>query len=178
MKWWLISGVVVLALGAAWYFGLAKIGRALLGMVADGLTTFREWIRRPGSKLKALCAVLALACACISLFSFQRGRQIVTIQTEFVAYRASAEAAANQCKADIADRDQRIAEFVRLAVDEQDKLKELAAQAKGATVEAEKAKADAKRTRAQYERLYQNKPSTCSAALDLLQSECASLSDY
>lgn len=178
MKWWLIGGGAALLIAALWYFGIAKIASALLGMVGDGLSSFRQWIKQPGSKLKAVCAVLALCFAMASLQSFQRSRQIVRIQTEFVAYQQQADRDRTQCKADIANRDDRIAEFVRLAVDEQKKLKELAAQAKGATVEAEKAKADARRTRAQYERLFQNKPATCASALELVQSECASLSDY
>lgn len=178
MKWWLLGGGAVVLAAAVWYFGFAKIARALIGLVADGLTGFREWIAKPGSKLKFLCAVLALISAMMGLQSFQKGRQIVRIQTEFVEYQREADETIHGLKQDIAGRDQRIAEFVRIAVEEKAKLEALAKQAAGAEAAAAKAKAQAAKSQAAYDRLWQNRPNTCSAALELMQSECSSLGDY
>lgn len=178
MKWWLLGGGALGLVALAWYFGVAQIARAVLGFVGDTLAGFREWIGKPGSKLKALCAVMATMCAVLSLQSFQKGQQIIRIQTEFIAYREKTTGQIATLQGAITARDRRIAEFVRLAVEEKGKLDALAKQAQGAQAEAAVAKARAASSKAAYDRLWANRPQTCAAALDLMQSECSTLGDY
>ncbi|UQY89262.1 hypothetical protein LQE85_08710 [Stenotrophomonas rhizophila] len=153
---------------------LSALWRAIVGAVADAL----EWVCKPGSKLKVVCAVLAFGCMVSGLTAYEREQRIEALSAQVIKVQAGWEADAKRLQADVTDRDQRLAGVATALREEAEKLEvlkaESAAALKAMAGKIEASEKDATTWRGRYER----RPDTCKAALELLDSACPALKGY
>lgn len=146
----------------------------VIGAAADAL----QWLRRPGSKIKLVCAVLAFGCVVAGLTAYEKEQRIRDLSAQVVKVRADWQADAARLQADVDNRDQRLAEVATALRAEADKLEALKAesaaalQALAGKIEASEKEASTWRGR------YEQRPDTCKAALELLDSACPALKGY
>lgn len=153
---------------------LSALWRAIIGAVADAL----EWVRKPGSKLKVVCAVLAFGCMVSGLTAYEREQRIEDLSAQVIKVKADWKADALRLQADVDDRDRRLAEIAATLRAEADKLKAMQAESAAALKAlAQKIQASEKDA-ASWKARYEQRPDTCRAALELLDSACPALKGY
>lgn len=158
--------VLIRFLGAAWSL--------VIGAGADAL----QWLSKPGSKVKLVCAVLAFGCAVSGLTAWEKEQKIRDLSAQVVKVRSDWKADAARLQADVDNRDQRLAEVATALRAEAEKLEALKAesaaalQALAGKIEASEKEASTWRGR------YEQRPDTCKAALELLDSACPALKGY
>ncbi|WP_367345730.1 hypothetical protein [Stenotrophomonas bentonitica] len=153
---------------------LSALWRAIIGAVADAL----EWVRKPGSKLKVVCAVLAFGCMVSGLTAYEREQRIEDLSAQVIKVKANWKADALRLQADVDDRDQRLAEIAATLRAEADKLRAMQAESAAALKAlAQKIQASEKDA-ASWKARYEQRPDTCRAALELLDSACPALKGY
>lgn len=153
---------------------LRAIWDLVIGTAADAL----QWLRKPGSKLKAVCAVLAFGCMVSALSAYEKEQKIRDLSAQVIKVRADWQADAARLQADVDTRDQRLAEVASALRAEAEKLEALKAESAAAlqdlAVKIEASEKEASTWRGRYEQ----RPDTCKAALDLLDSACPALKGY
>lgn len=153
---------------------LTALWRATIGAVADAL----EWVRKPGSKLKVVCAVLAFGCMVSGLTAYEREQRIEDLSAQVIRVQADWDADAKRLQADVNDRDQRLADVATALREEAAKLEVLKAES-AAALEALAGKIEAsEKDAAAWRGRYEKRPDTCKAALELLDSACPALKGY
>lgn len=158
--------VLIRFLRAAW--------ELVIGAAADAL----QWLRKPGSKVKMVCAVLAFGCMVSGLTAWEKEQKIRDLSAQVVKVRSDWKADAARLQADVDTRDQRLAEVAVALRAEAEKLEALKAesaaalQALAGKIEASEKEASTWRGR------YEQRPDTCKAALELLDSACPALKGY
>ncbi|HEL3751337.1 TPA: hypothetical protein UMV35_003673 [Stenotrophomonas maltophilia] len=153
---------------------LLAVWNLLIGAAADGL----QWLRRPGSKIKLVCAVLAFGCMVSGLTAYEKEQRIRDLSAQVVKVRADWKADAARLQADVDTRDQRLAEVASALRAEAEKLEALRAES-AAALEALAGKIEASEKEASTWRgRYEERPDTCKAALELLDSACPALKGY
>lgn len=158
--------VLIRFLRAAW--------ELVIGAAADAL----QWLRKPGSKVKLVCAVLAFGCMVSGLTAWEKEQKIRDLSAQVVKVRSDWKADAARLQADVDTRDQRLAEVAVALRAEAEKLETLKAesaaalQALAGKIEASEKEASTWRSR------YEQRPDTCKAALELLDSACPALKGY
>lgn len=157
---------------------LIRLAAALWGLILDALTEAVVWLRKPGSKVKLVCAVLAFGFMVAGLSAYEKEQRIRDLSAQVVKVKADWDADASRLQADIEDRDQRLTDVAAALRAEAEKLEvlkaESAAALNGLATKIEAAEQDAATWKAQYER----RPDTCKAALELLDSACPALKGY
>lgn len=148
--------------------------RAIIGAGADAL----EWVRKPGSKLKVVCAVLAFGCMVSGLTAYEREQRIEVLSAQVVKVKADWKADALRLQADVDDRDQRLAEIAAALRAEALKLKAMQAESAAALVALAKKIQASEQDAASWKARYEQRPDTCKAALELLDSACPALMGY
>lgn len=150
---------ILAALKAIWDF--------LWGAIAD----FFNWVRKPGGKLKLVCAILAFFLAIAAMKAWQAEQAIVTLTL--------------QCETDkgtltrsIADRDATLLEVKANAAAERAAKNEQILRAEAARKEAERKARAAEASLKAFEAEYEQKPPACTAALTALKAACPTLRDY
>lgn len=153
---------------------LLAIWNLVIGAAADGL----QWLRRPGSKIKLVCAVLAFGCMVSGLTAYEKEQRIRDLSAQVIKVRADWKADAARLQADVDTRDQRLAEVASALRAEAEKLEALRAES-AAALEALAGKIEASEKEASTWRgRYEERPDTCKAALELLDSACPALKGY
>lgn len=153
---------------------IRALWRAIIGAGADAL----EWVRKPGSKLKVVCAVLAFGCMVSGLTAYEREQRIEDLSAQVIKVKADWKADALRLQADVDDRDQRLAEIAATLRAEADKLKAMQAESAAALESlAQKIRASEKDA-ASWKARFEQRPDTCRAALELLDSACPTLKGY
>ncbi|KOQ69970.1 hypothetical protein [Stenotrophomonas maltophilia] len=153
---------------------LLAVWNLVIGAAADGL----QWLRRPGSKIKLVCAVLAFGCMVSGLTAYEKEQRIRDLSAQVIKVRADWKADAARLQADVDTRDQRLAEVASALRAEAEKLEALRAES-AAALEALAGKIEASEKEASTWRgRYEERPDTCKAALELLDSACPALKGY
>jgi len=153
---------------------LLAVWNLLIGAAADGL----QWLRRPGSKIKLVCAVLAFGCMVSGLTAYEKEQRIRDLSAQVIKVRADWKADAARLQADVDTRDRRLAEVASALRAEAEKLEALRAES-AAALEALAGKIEASEKEASTWRgRYEERPDTCKAALELLDSACPALKGY
>lgn len=157
---------------------LLRMIRAVWGLVVGAIADAVEWLRKPGSKIKLVCGVLAFGFMVAGLSAYEKEQRIQDLSAQVVKVRADWNADASRLRADVEDRDQRLADVAAALRAEAEKLEALKAESaaalNGLATKIEAAEQDAATWRAQYE----SRPDTCKAALELLDSACPALKGY
>lgn len=141
---------------------LRAVWDLIFGAAADAL----RWLSKPGSKLKAVCSVLAFGCMVSALAAYEKEPKIRDLSAQEIKVRADWQADAARLQADVDTRDQRLAEVAAALRAEAEKLQAL----RDESAEALRALAWSGR--------YEQRPDTCKAALELLDSACPALKGY
>jgi len=153
---------------------LLAVWNLVIGAAADVL----QWLRRPGSKIKLVCAVLAFGCMVSGLTAYEKEQRIRDLNAQVIKVRADWKADAARLQADVDTRDQRLAEVATSLRAEAEKLEALRAES-AAALEALAEKIEASEKEASTWRgRYEQRPDTCKAALELLDSACPALKGY
>lgn len=157
---------------------LIRLATALWGLIVGAIADAVEWLRKPGSKIKVVCAVLAFGFMVAGLSAYEKEQRIQDLSAQVVKVNADWKADAARLQADVEDRDERLADVaaaLRAEAEKLDALKaESAAALNGLATKIEAAEKDAATWKGQYER----RPDTCKAALELLDSACPALKGY
>ena len=103
---------------------LLAVWNLVIGAAADGL----QWLRRPGSKIKLVCAVLAFGCMVSGLTAYEKEQRIRDLSAQVIKVRADWKADAARLQADVDTRDQRLAEVASALRAEAEKLEALRAE--------------------------------------------------
>lgn len=146
----------------------------VIGWAADALV----WLRKPGSVMKVCCGVLAFGCMVAGLSAYEKEQQIKDLSAQVVKVKADWDADAKRLLADVADRDQRLADVAAALRQEAAKLEALKAES-AAALQALAGKIEAsEKDAATWRGRYEQRPDTCKAALELLDSACPALRGY
>lgn len=153
---------------------LRSVWELVIGAAADAF----QWLRKPGSKIKLVCAVLAFGCLVSGLSAYEKEQRIRDLSAQVVKVKADWKADAERLQADVDSRDQRLAEVAAALRAEAVKLEALkdesAAALQALAGRIESSEKDAATWRGRYEQ----RPDTCKAALELLDSACPALKGY
>lgn len=164
---------------------MIRLLTALYGLVMDTVASVLEWLRRPGSKLKLVCGVLAFGCLVSGMAAFEREQRIRTLGQQIITITAECKTRTEELADQVAERDARVAERdARLATiasalrAEADKLKALQAE-NAAALEQLARKIEAAENDAQAWRdRYESRAPSCEAALQALDAACPELKGY
>lgn len=160
---------------------LYALWRLVTGLVATVLGTASEaveWVQRPGNNLKAACAVLAVIALISGLNSYTRGIKVAELRNRIVFVTTQCEADTAALQADVEERDARLDEIAGRLRAEALKLETLEAEAAAALAGLAARLEEAERQGAAWRERYDDRPDTCRAALELLDSACPALEGY
>lgn len=144
---------------------------AVVVFLVDTIRSFFEWIKKPGNKLKALCAMLATVTAWAGIVAFQAEQQIVLIT-------AQCETDKGGLRDTIKSKDEALAEITARLTIEAFKMRMLQAANKPLLAENNK-KAEAARVSASaFKNEFNKKPPSCAAALEAMEAACPTLREY
>lgn len=157
---------------------LLRLATALWGLIVGAIADAVEWLRKPGSKIKVVCAVLAFGFMVAGLSAYEKEQRIQDLSAQVVRVRADWKADTARLQSDVEERDARLAEVAETLRAEAQKLEvlkaESAAALNGLAGKIEAAEKDATTWRERY----QQRPDSCKAALELLDSACPALKGY
>lgn len=157
---------------------LWRLAAGLSGMAVDTTAEAVQWLRRPGSTLKAGCAVLAVISLIAGLNSYTRGIQVKELRNRIVFVTTQCKADTAALQADVDERDARLDEIAGSLRAEALKLEALEAEAAAALKGLAERLEEAERQGAAWRERYNARPDTCRAALELLDSACPALEGY
>jgi len=157
---------------------LLRLATALWGLIVGAIADAVEWLRKPGSKIKVVCAVLAFGFMVAGLSAYEKEQRIQDLSAQVVKVRSDWKADTDRLQSDVEQRDARLAEVAETLRAEAQKLQvlkaESAAALNGLAGKIEAAEKDATTWRERY----QQRPDSCKAALELLDSACPALKGY
>lgn len=157
---------------------LIRLATALWGLIVGALADAVEWLRKPGSKIKVVCAVLAFGFMVAGLSAYEKEQRIQDLSAQVVKVRADWKADTARLQSDVEERDARLAEVAETLRAEAQKLEALKAESaaalNGLAGKIEAAEKDATTWRERY----RQRPDSCKAALELLDSACPALKGY
>lgn len=157
---------------------LWRLVTGLAGLVMDLAVEAVQWLRRPGNKLKAVCALLAIASLIAGLNSYTRGIKINELRNRIVFVTTQCEADTAALQDDVDARDEQLAKIATSLRAEAEKLEALEAEASAALKSLAERLEAAEREGAAWRDRYNERPDTCRAALELLDSACPALEGY
>lgn len=156
--------------------------KAIWDFIWSGIKRFFRWLRKPGSGIKLVCAVLAVALSIASLQSYQRGAELVVVTTRCATDKAGAAAAAKAREETLLSRlatyQQQERDFAKAVEAAAQRLADARAQSAAAVDQVRERQQAAERSNAAYQREAARKPDTCAAALTALEAACPTLRDY
>lgn len=184
MNWtWIAggAGAIVLVVAALYFFGVTAVLKLVgdaVRFVAQSASSGLRWLKKPGSALKAVCAVLAFASLTFGIQSMQRGHVIVTQRGAYTQLELDKAASEAALKLQLTTYEQRIEQFRELARQQSALLDAARLESKAAVIEAALARAAAAKSAAAFQREFNGKPPECAAALEVMAKACPSLVDY
>ncbi|KRD71433.1 hypothetical protein [Lysobacter sp. Root96] len=188
--WFAGSGVLIAVVAFAVMNPLAavKLASTVSGFLLDAMRALVEWLRRPGNKLKAACAVLAMVAAVACLTSYQTNRRYIVVTRErdaavgerdtAVTAAAEAKSLIGQLEASLATYREQEQEYADLQ--RQQSLDLLQAQQENAAALAmiSKQRADAERSSRAWWQAYAKRPDSCKAAQEAMDVACATVGEF
>ncbi|MFL4510829.1 hypothetical protein ACJ6WJ_02675 [Stenotrophomonas maltophilia] len=153
---------------------LRSMWELVIGAAADAC----QWLRKPGSKIKLVCAVLAFGCLVSGLSAYEKEQRIRDLSAQVAKVKADWKADAERLQGDVDTRDQRLAEVASALRAEAVKLEQLKAESAVALQELAGRIEASEKDAATWRGRYEQRPDTCKAALELLDSACPALKGY
>ena len=153
---------------------LHSVWELVIGAAADAL----QWLRKPGSKIKLVCAVLAFGCLVSGLSAYEKEQRIRDLSAQVIKVKADWKADAERLQADVDSRDQQLAEVAAALRAEAVKLEALKDESAAALQTLAGRIETSEKDAATWRGRYDQRPDTCNAALELLDSACPALKGY
>lgn len=188
MNWWLFGGgtiAVIAAVAAAYFLGLAgvlKMVRAFFGLLGDSAHDLREWLKKPGNKLRGLSGLLAIGFVAAGGLAWHRGniieRERVLSTQRYADLQETAAETEARLRDDLEEKDLAIATFTLLAEKQKELIDKAQAASKEAVEQAYKDGVKAAESNAKYQAEFKKKPPECEAALSVMAKACQTLKDY
>lgn len=178
---WLAGGGGLLVVGALVALNpvlALKLLRSIGGLLLGALRGSIEWLRKPGHWIKALCAVLAMWAGIASITAYQARQHVIVVVQRCEADKGALQLQITAREMTIAQKDQALTAIQETLEAEAAKLRDLQARNAGLKAETAAAQAAAEKSAAAYQREFDNKPATCTAALNAMEAACPSLQDY
>jgi chromosome segregation ATPase len=157
---------------------LLRLIKAFWELLAGWATDTLKWLRKPGSVVKVFCAVLAFGCMVAGLSAYEKEQRIKDLNAQVKQIQLDWRADAERLEGDVAERDQRLAEIAATLREEAAKLKVLKAESAEALKQLAGKIEAAEKDAASWRVRYEDRPDTCKAALELLDSACPDLKGY
>ncbi|MDY4296828.1 MULTISPECIES: hypothetical protein [unclassified Xanthomonas] len=160
---------------------LSELLTTLLSWISDAIA----WLRKPGSILKVVCAVLAVGFALAALSSYRQGQRVIVVTRQVkqciadqVAAAEAAQLRAAELAGNVADKDAALATIAAKLQAEADKLEQLRARNEALLAEADAARAQADASANAFKQQYDRRPAECTAALKAMAAACPTLGGY
>lgn len=147
---------------------------AFYRFIVAAVVQFFDWLRKPGSKLKMLCGVLALACSVGAIDAFDQRNTVEQLRGQNLACKADVEGLRQELNT-WSSRIDEVREEME-AADAEYQRQVAAARAIGLELAAEAEQA--RREAEVFQKRYESRPQECSAALELLDTTCKTLEGY
>ena len=157
---------------------LLRLATALWGLIVGAIADAVEWLRKPGSKIKVVCAVLAFGFMVAGLSAYEKEQRIQDLSAQVVKVRADWKADTARLQSDVEERDARLADVAETLRAEAQKLEALKAESAAALFSAAGKIEAAEKDATTWRERYQQRPDSCKAALELLDSACPALKGY
>ena len=185
MKWFLwiggSAGALALLVGVLHFSGMGgavRVIRAAFDFLGDLAQGLRDWLRRPGNKLRGLCAVFGFLFLAAGLQSWQRGTVIVQQRADYTALKEKTDQEKRTLAQQVADREATIGRFTELARQQKLLLEQAARDNVTAMAAAKAAQALAAESEQKYQDAFMQRPPECKAALEVMAAACPTLKDY
>jgi len=185
MKWlmWISGGLAgAAAIVAVLYFlglgGVVRVVRAAGNFLGDAAESLRDWLRKPGNKVRGLCAVFGFLFLAAGLQSWQRGTVIIQQRADYTALQEKTTQEKRTLAEQIADREATIRRFTDLAERQKQLLAQAAQENEVALAAAKAAAVRAAESEQKYQDAFQQRPTECKAALEVMAAACPTLKDY
>lgn len=185
MKWFLwigggLAGVslVVAALYLLGLGGVVRVVKAVGDALGDLAQSLRAWLRKPGNKVRGLCAVFGFLFLAAGLQSWQRGTVIIQQRADYVALQQQSARDKATLAEQVAAREATIKRFVALAEQQKVLLAQAAKENELAVAAARAAAARAAQSEKKYQDAFLQRPPECKAALEVMAAACPTLQGY
>lgn len=158
-----------------------KLASSIAGWLLDLARGLVSWLRKPRTaeqKLRFVCLTLGFSCMLASFAAWDARRTIVVIR-EKCAADLQAEHGKVAEATTIAETNRAAVQTCRTTLQaEVGKRQAVERMAADAIAKAERSEAKAERDAADWQRRYERRPKGCTAALQEVQNQCATISDY
>lgn len=152
--------------------------KAVWTFILDTVRDFFNWLKKPGNKLKLVCAVLAFGTAIAAMQAYKAEQAIVVFQLQCEADKTGLQSTIAARDLTITEKNQALSKIEANLKAEAAKLLELQSQNAALEAENKRKAAAAEKSAAAFQREYANKPPTCTAALEMMEAACPTLRDY
>lgn len=176
-----VVGALVLGVGVLYllgFGGVVRVVRAATGFLGDVAESLRRWLRTPGNKMRGLCAVFGFLFLAAGLQSWQRGTVIIQQRADYVALQERTAQEKRTLAQQVADREATIRRFTDLAERQKELLAQAALENEAALAAAKLAAARAAESEQKFQDAFQQRPTECKAALEVMAAACPTLKDY
>lgn len=151
-----------------------KIALKFYQVLRDWVAAALDKLRQPGGVLRATCAALAVLCVVGAVHLYDQRTEIHQLQ--LVGLKCEAEMAG--ARGQVAGWDAAVAQIREgLLAEALERERQLERSRMGLAA-AEQARAEAERRALDFQRRYESRGMECSAALQLLDTQCAELGGY
>ncbi len=156
-----------------WRF-LCAVGDLAVTWATDAV----RWLKKPGSVVKVVCGVLAFGCLVAGIAAFEKEQRIKELSAQVIRIQLDWDADAARLQGDVDERDKRLADVAKALRAEADKLEVLKAESAEALRSLAGRVEASEQAAATWRERFEQRPDTCSAALELLDSACPDLKGY
>lgn len=166
----------------------ARLASSLAGLAADSLRGITEWLRKPGNKLKATCALLAALAAIGALLSYDLNRRVTIVTVErdtavrergaAIGERDSARTRLSELEGTLATYRLQEQQFADIQRQRTQQLERAQQQNVAALAEIDRLRAQAEASDRAWWRVYQGRSDVCRAAEEALDVACAEVGKF
>ena len=165
-----------------------RLASSLAGLAADSLRGITEWLRKPGNKLKAACALLAALAAIGALLSYDLNREITIVRVErdtavrergaAIGERDTARTRLSELEGTLATYREQEQQFAAIQRQRTQQLERVQQQNVAALAEIDRLRAQAEASDRAWWRVYQGRSDVCRAAEEALDVACAEVGKF
>jgi hypothetical protein len=137
-----------------------------------------DWLREPGNGLKAVCGMLAFACATASLVAFEREQRVLALRQELAEQVEECDLSIAELQAAVAERDRQLDTVARALEAEAERLRQAKAENAAALAALGDRLAQAEQRARLWQQRYDGRPAGCTAAIAALDAACPTLKGY
>lgn len=151
---------------------------SVITFLIDATKDFFEWMKKPGSKLKFLCGLLTLFLVIVLLIVFSKQQEINRLNTLVSTNIEKHKLATSKLDANIRGKDLALIEITAKLKIEEEKLNAFRDTAAQESKTLQNKLANLQIQEKTWASRYNQRPTECRAALELLDTACPTMEDY